>query len=117
MSTSATPSASAAPANAAKRRSIEVREFAWLRPDQPLTPVFHYRTVYDEGGTVQRDVLSTASLLEQIIRTFGGEAELNGNLLHGHFVDPEPAQECAQAIELHQTRPVTVHGNRILIAI
>ena len=118
MSTSTTPSVSPDPANAAKRRSIEVREFAWLRPDLPLTPVFHYRTVYDdEIGTVQRDILSTETLLEQIIRTFGGEAELNGTLLHGYFDDPEPALECAQAIELHQTRPVTVHGNRIVIAI
>lgn len=117
MSTSASPSVSAAPANPVKRRSIEVREYAWLRPDMPLTPVFHYRTVYDEGGSVQRDVLSTEALTEQIIRTFGGEPELNGDLLHGHFADPESAQECAQAIELHQTRPVTLYGNRIVIGL
>ncbi len=66
-------------------RSIEVREFAWLRPDTPLTPVYHYRTVYGEGGAVRRDVLSAESLLHQIIRTFDGQVEQIGEKIYAYF--------------------------------
>jgi hypothetical protein len=98
-------------------RSIEVREFAWLRPDTPLTPVYHYRTVYGEGGAVRRDVLSAESLLHQIIRTFDGQVEQIGEKIYAYFNDPEQAQSCAQAIELHQSRDVDINDTRLMITL
>lgn len=98
-------------------RSIEVREFAWLRPDTPLTPVYHYRTVYGEGGAVRRDVLSAETLLQEIIRAFGGQVEQVGEKLYASFDDPEQTQSCAQAIELHQSRDVDIDDTRLIVTV
>lgn len=99
-------------------RSIEVREFAWLRPDTSLTPVYHYRTVYGEDGAVRRDILSADTLLQHIVRTFDGHVErMDEKQLHAHFEHPEQAQACAEAIELHHAREVDINGTQLIVSV
>lgn len=98
-------------------RRIDVCEFARLKPEGSLTQVFHYRTVYQDGGLVKRDILSIEDLLKNIIQTFNGSIQAQEGTLRGEFKNPDDATACAHAITVHQARKVSVSGTEITVRI
>ena len=101
----------------ATAKIIEVQEFARLGSGDQLSTVFHYRTVYHQGGQVIRDVLSTSRILENIIRVLDGEVVASDNTVIGQFSHHEKALACAHLIEVHQSLQVEVTGSTISVAI
>ena len=94
----------------------EVREFVRLKPDDNLTPVRHYRTVYHADGRISKETLSVEDLLEKTIGAFNGYTYRSAGILKGFFDDPGKAEECARAIAAHHDRKAEVCGTEITIA-
>ncbi|MEY2681399.1 MAG: hypothetical protein RL661_1630 [Pseudomonadota bacterium] len=109
----AIPSKQSSPAS----RSVDVLEFAWLKPKEELTQVFHYRTVYTEEGHLHRDVLSKEQLVSSIIESFSGQLVTQGNRISGSFSDVETASQASRAIANHLSQSVETIGTELSVVI
>lgn len=98
-------------------RSVDVLEFAWLNPNEELTQVFHYRTVYTEEGHLHRDVLSKEQLVTRIIESFSGHLVSQGNRISGSFSDVESAFQASRAIANHLSQSVETVGTELSVVL
>jgi hypothetical protein len=98
-------------------RSVDVREFAWLNPDEQLTQVYHYRTSYTEEGRLNREVVSQQELLHRIISIFKGRHYVDGNRILGSFPDVESAQSASSAIASIHAQHVEITGTELSIVL
>jgi len=98
-------------------RSVDVLEFAWLNPNEELTQVFHYRTVYTAEGHLHRDVLSREQLVSGIIESFSGQLATQGNRISGSFSDVESAFQASRAIANYVSQSVETVGTELSVVL
>lgn len=109
----ATPS----PQSSTASRSVDVLEFAWLNPNEELTQVFHYRTVYTAEGHLRRDVISKEQMVTRIIKSFSGHLVSRGNRISGSFSDVESALQASRAIANYLSQSVETVGTELSVVL
>ncbi|MBS1213029.1 MAG: hypothetical protein H6R26_1646 [Proteobacteria bacterium] len=96
-------------------RVYEFRDFVPLKPGELYIQVHQCRTVFHPDGSISKDVLPTATLLEQMIHAFHGKVYQSAGTLNAFFEDLEHARECARAIFAHHGKTAEICGTQISI--
>ena len=101
--------------DSSETRVYEFRDFVPLKPGELYVQVHQCRTIYHADGSISKEVLPAATLLEQMIHAFHGKVYQTAGTLNAFFEDLEQARQCARGISAYHGKAAEICGTQISI--